>query len=63
MLGYFCIGPYVNLTMFDNPPLPSLGIAILGVSLLLLITLKSAWFKGLSVVFASYTSVILYLTA
>ena len=26
MLGYFAVGPYVNLTMFGNPPLPSPGL-------------------------------------
>ena len=27
MLGYFAVGPYVNLTMFNNPPLPFLRLS------------------------------------
>ena len=63
MLGYLAVGPYVNLTMFNNPPLPSYGFPALGASLLLLIILKPQWFKGLSVIFTAYTILILYLTA
>ena len=63
MLGYFAVGPYVNLTMFNNPPLPSFGFPILGVSLMVLMILKPQWFKSLSVVFTGYTILILVLTA
>ena len=63
MLGYFAVGPYVNLTMFENPPLPSYGFPILGGSLMVLMLLKPRWFPGLSVIFTVYTAVILYLTA
>ncbi len=63
MLGYFCIGPYVNLTLFENPVLPSIGFPILGGILMLLIVLRPAWFKAVAVVFLFYTLVILYLTA
>lgn len=63
MLGYFCIGPYVNLTLFDNPALPSIGFPILGGILMLLIVLRPAWFQAVAVVFLFYTLVILYLTA
>jgi hypothetical protein len=63
MLGYFCVGPYVNLTLFSNPPLASVLFPLLGGSLMLLIALKPAWFKTLSIVFACYTILILYLTA
>ena len=63
MLGYFAVGPYVNLTMFDTPPLPSFGFPILGGSLIALMILKPQWFKWLSVVFTGYTILILYLTA
>lgn len=63
MLGYFCIGPYVNLTLFGNPMLPSVGFPILGVILMLLIVLKPAWFQVVAVIFFLYASVILYLTA
>lgn len=63
MLGYFCVGPYVNITMFGNGLLPSLGFPILGGTLMLLIILRPRWFKAVSVVFAFYTLLILYLTA
>ena len=63
MLGYFAVGPYVNLTMFENPPLPSYGFPILGGSLMLLIIFMPRWFQGLSLVFTAYTTLILFLTA
>lgn len=62
MLGYFCVGPYVNIYLFANPILPSIAIPSLGGVLMLLIALKPLWFKGLSVLFASYAVLILYLT-
>jgi hypothetical protein len=63
MLGYFAIGPYVNLTMFGHPQLPSYGFPLLGGSLVLLMILKPHWLKSLSVMFTGYTILILYLTA
>ena len=63
MLGYFCVGPYVNITMFGNPPLLSVAFPILGCILMALIALKPAWFKFLSLLFGGYTILILYLTA
>ena len=63
MLVYFAVGPHVNVTLFKNPLLPSLVFPVLGVSLMLLIALQPKRFKTLSVVFACYTIVILYLTA
>lgn len=63
MLGYFCVGPYVNITLFGNPLLPSIGIPLLGGVLMLLIALKQNWFKPLSIVFACYAISLLFLTA
>lgn len=63
MLGYFCIGPYVNITMFGNPALLSLVFPVIGGSLMLLIALRPAWFEFLTVVFAGYAVLILFLTA
>lgn len=63
MLGYFCIGPHVNITMLDNPVLLSLAFPLIGCSLMLLVMLKPAWFELLSVLFAGYAILILYLTA
>jgi len=63
MLGYFAVGPYVNLTMFGNPPLASFGFPILGGVLMLLFIFRAQWFKWLTVLFTAYTILILYLTA
>jgi hypothetical protein len=63
MLGYFCVGPHVNIMLFGNPPIPSIGFPLFGGILMLLIALKPAWFATLSVVFAGYAVIILYLTA
>lgn len=63
MLGYFVVGPYVNLTMFNNTLLPSFGFPIFGGGLMVLMMLKPQWFKSLSIVFTAYTVLILYLTA
>lgn len=63
MLGYLCIGPYVNITMFDNPPLPSVAVPAVGGILMLLMIMRPKWFRTLSVVFAAYTALIVYMTA
>jgi hypothetical protein len=63
MLGYFAVGPYVNMTMFNNPPLASFGFPAIGISLMALMILKPEWFKWLSVTFTGYTVLILVLTA
>ena len=63
LLGYFALGPYVNLTMFGNPPLPSYGVPALGASLMVLMIVRPQWFRWLSVVFTAYTAGVLYLTA
>ena len=63
MLGYFMIGPYVYLTMFNNPPLVSYGFPIVGGSLMILMIMKPRWFTGLVVIFTAYTLLLLYLTA
>jgi len=49
--------------LFDNPPLSSVGFPLLGSILMLLTALKPAWFRLLSVLFACYAVLILYLTA
>ena len=63
MLCYFAVGPYVNLTMFNNPPLASYGFPIIGGCLMVLMIIKPRWFSALAVVFTGYTLLILYLTA
>lgn len=63
MAGYFVVGPYVNLTMFGNPPIASYGFPAIGGILMVLMITRPKWFKSLSVVFTAYTVLILYLTA
>ncbi|PLW70581.1 hypothetical protein [Pseudohalioglobus lutimaris] len=63
MLGYFAVGPHVNISLFGNPPLPSIGIPLTGAALMLLIAGRPAWFKPLVSVFTCYALLILYLTA
>ncbi|MDJ0938858.1 MAG: hypothetical protein QNJ00_03765 [Woeseiaceae bacterium] len=63
MLGYFAVGPYVNLTMLGTPTLPSYAFPIVGGVLMALMIVRPRWFSVLAVVFTLYTVVILYLTA
>ncbi len=63
MLCYFCIGPYVNITMLGHSPLLSFSIPVVGISLMLLVALRPAWFEFLSVMFAGYAILIMFLTA
>ena len=63
MLIYFAIGPYVNLVMYDNPVLPAIILPLIGAALMLLIITVPKGFKAISVVFACYSLLILYLTA
>lgn len=63
MLGYFLIGPYVNILLFENPALPSVAVALLGALLMVAIVLRPRWFEGVAVLFAAYALGVLYLTA
>ena len=63
MLVYFAIGPYVNLAMYENQLGPSIALPILGVFLMGLIIMRPGAFKLLSVLFAAYSLMILFLTA
>ena len=63
MLGYFAVGPYVNIRLFENPALPALLVAGLGAAQMAITALKPAWFKGMTVIFAAYALWVLYLTA
>ena len=63
MFGYFCVGPYVNIALFGNPPLLSIVIPFVGGALMLLTAMKPAWFNTLSVIFAIYAIFVLSLTA
>ena len=63
MMIYFCIGPYVNMTLFNNPRDVSFFLPVVGIVLMLLIVFRPRWFPGLAIVFAVYTFLILFLTA
>jgi len=63
LLGYFAVGPHVNMTLFGNAALPSISFPAVGGILMLLIAWKPGWFKTLSVLAFCYAVLILYLTA
>ncbi len=63
MLGYFAVGPYVNIQLFENPALPSILAAALGAGLMAAMAIRPAWFQALTVLFAIYAGCVLYLTA
>jgi hypothetical protein len=49
--------------MFNHSPMLSFVFPAIGGSLMLLIALKRTWFEFLSVVFAAYAVLVLFLTA
>ena len=63
MLGYFAVGPYVNIQLFANPALPALFVASMGAMLMAITALKPPWFRVMTVLFAGYAAWVLYLTA
>ena len=63
MLGYFLIGPYVNILLFENPAAPSIAIASLGAAQMAVIVFKPQWFSQMTLFFAAYAAFVLYLTA
>lgn len=63
MLGYFLVGPYVNIELFGNPALPAVLVASVGAALMAVTAMKPAWFKVMTIVFAAYAAGVLYLTA
>lgn len=63
MLGYFAVGPYVNIQLFENPPLAAVIVASIGAAQMAVIVLKPTWFRAMVVVFAVYAVGVLYLTA
>ena len=63
MLLYFGVGPYVNIRLFDNDIMTSLVLPALGMLLMSLVILFPKLFRVISISFAAYTAVILYLTA
>jgi hypothetical protein len=63
MFIYFLIGPYVNIVMFHNPMDLSIVVPIFGALLMILVITIPRWFKVLSIVFGSYSFMVLYLTA
>jgi hypothetical protein len=63
MLVYFAIGPYVNLVMYNNPVLPAIVLPLVGATLMALMITMPQRFKAISIAFALYSLLILYLTA
>ncbi len=63
MLAYFLLGPYVNIWMLNNAALASTIVAGLGALLMVAYLAKPAWFRGVTVLFAGYAAVVLFLTA
>ena len=63
MLLYFCVGPYVNITMLHNAALPSLAMPSIGIILMGLMIALPQQFRVWSLLFGVYTAVILVLTA
>lgn len=63
MLLYFLVGPYVNVTMFGNPLVPSLVLPTLGIALTGLMIAVPRIFPLLTVFFVGYSVLILGLTA
>lgn len=63
MLLYFAIGPYFNLAIYNTPVVAAITVPLTGVLLMSLIIAFPARFKLLSVLFAMYSLLILYLTA
>ncbi|WOJ95469.1 hypothetical protein R0137_09380 [Congregibacter brevis] len=63
MVGYFAVGPYFNIRLLNNAPLPSILLAGLGALLAVGIVFKPRWFKVFSVLIAGYALAVLLLTA
>jgi hypothetical protein len=62
LLVYFLVGPYINISMFNNPLFLSFAVPSIGVILMVLVIWVPRWFKCLSVVFGIYSLLVLYLT-
>ena len=63
LLLYFAVGPYVNIYLFGNEVLASLLLPALGIVLMGIIIAIPRSFRVLSLVFAAYTALILFITA
>tara|TARA_R110002073_G_scaffold251342_2_gene413953 strand:- start:364 stop:678 length:315 start_codon:yes stop_codon:yes gene_type:complete len=62
MLLYFLVGPYVNIIMYNRPLLPSILFPSVGIILMILVIVFPNRFKVLSLIFALYSMLILFLT-
>ncbi|WOJ92178.1 hypothetical protein R0135_10295 [Congregibacter variabilis] len=63
MLAYFAVGPYFNIRLLGNDPLYSVMLAGVGALLMLWVVLRPNNFSVISIVFALYAALVLYLTA
>lgn len=62
MLLYFLVGPYVNILMYGRPLLPSVVFPTIGIILMILVMAFPNRFSILSLIFALYSFLILFLT-
>ena len=62
LLAYFLLGPYINISMFNNPISLSILIPLIGVLLMVLVIWIPRWFKGLSIIFGVYSLAVLFVT-
>ena len=62
MLLFFLVGPYVNIAMYDHAVLPSLILPSLGIGLMALVIGAPQRFPFWSVLFLTYSVVIIFLT-
>jgi hypothetical protein len=62
MLLYFLVGPYVNISMYQNPVLPSLAVPAIGIGLMVLVITNPKRFQLWSLLFAGYSTLVLVLT-
>lgn len=60
---YFAVGPYVNIALFGNDVVPSLVLPAIGILLMSLVIAIPKIFPVMSILFASYTAIILAITA
>ena len=63
MLLYFAVGPYVNIVLFGNEFIASIALPVAGMTQMAVIIAFPRTFTPMSLLFAAYTALILYLTA
>lgn len=62
MLLYFLVGPYVNIMMYENEILPSIGVPAIGILLMVLVITIPSRFQYWSLLFSLYSIGVLIVT-